>query len=82
MKLKKVLSSILIILGCIMMLIGLLAFALPRINNQQLQLVLSSFESPSENPVIQFMNDGTRTTISEDTLCKKGMPGTRPPNWV
>ena len=63
MKLKKVLSSILIILGCIMMLIGLLAFALPRINNQQLQLVLSSFESPSENPVIQFMNDGMNFAI-------------------
>jgi len=63
MKLKKVLSSILIILGCIMMLIGLLAFALPRIDNQQLQLVLSSFESPSENPVIQLMNDGMNFAI-------------------
>lgn len=58
MKLKKVLSSILIVLGCVMMLIGLVSFALPRIDNQQLQLFLSSFETPSDNPLIQLMNDG------------------------
>lgn len=58
MKLKKVLGNILTVLGCIVMLIGLLAYVLPQINNRQLQLVLSSFQTPSGNWLIQLMNDG------------------------
>ena len=58
MKLKKVLGNILMVLGSIVMLIGLLAFILPKINNRQLQLVLSSFQTPSSNLLIQWMNNG------------------------
>ncbi|MBR2924779.1 MAG: hypothetical protein IKC28_07120 [Clostridia bacterium] len=58
MKLKKVLGNILTVLGCIVMLIGLLAYVLPQIDNHQLQLVLSTFQTPSSHWLIQLMNDG------------------------
>jgi len=58
MKKRKLLSNILIGIGCVALFISLAAFLLPRIDNEQLRLVLSSFETPSSNPVIQTMNDG------------------------
>ncbi len=58
MKLKKVSGNLLTGLGCTVTLIGLAAYVLPKINNRQLKLVLSSFRSPSNNPLIQLMNNG------------------------
>ncbi len=58
MKAQKTVSSILIGLGCIILTIGLVAFLLPRIDNYQLQLVLSSFQEPSDNWFVSQFNAG------------------------
>ena len=56
MKLRKFLSGFLFGLGCAVLFIGLAAMVLPLIQNDQLRLVLSSFEMPSRNPIVSFMN--------------------------
>lgn len=58
MKAQKTISSILIGLGCIILTIGLVAFFLPRVENYQLQLVLSSFQEPSDNWFVSRFNAG------------------------
>ena len=58
MKVRRTLSGILFGLGCALTFIGLLALILPAIANEQLRLVLASFEAPSDNPVVQLMNSG------------------------
>ncbi|MEG0493918.1 MAG: hypothetical protein RR696_12035 [Clostridia bacterium] len=56
MKYIKILSGILFGLGCAIIFIGLAATVLPMIANDQLRLVLSSFEMPSENPLVNAIN--------------------------
>lgn len=58
MKVRRTLSGILFGVGCALTFIGLLTLILPAVANDQLQLVLASFESPSENPIVQLMNSG------------------------
>ena len=68
MKLKKFLGNLLAGLGCIVMLIGLAGFILPRIDNRQLKLVLSSFDTPSDNWLIQLMNNGMNFAMDHSLL--------------
>ncbi|MEG2950402.1 MAG: hypothetical protein RR946_06910 [Clostridia bacterium] len=56
MKYIKIFSGILFGLGCAIIFIGLAATVLPMIANDQLRLVLSSFEMPSENPLVNAIN--------------------------
>lgn len=56
MKLRKAFSALLFGLGCAVSFVGALSLVLPAVNNAQLQLVLSSFEMPSSNAVVQMMN--------------------------
>lgn len=56
MKFVRILSNILFGLGCALAFIGLLALVLPMIENDQLQLVISSFEMPSDRLIVNTMN--------------------------
>jgi len=56
MKLRKTLSAVVLGVGCAAAFIGLLSLLLPAIANDQLRLVLSSFEMPSKHPVVNAMN--------------------------
>ena len=56
MKLRKFLGGFLLGLGCVVVFIGLMAAVLPMIANDQLRLVLSSFEMPSQNIVVNAFN--------------------------
>jgi len=58
MKLRRTLSGILFGLGCAFTFIGLLALILPCVANDQLRLVLASFEIPSSNPAVSLINSG------------------------
>lgn len=58
MKVRKALSGILLGLGCAIAFIGLLALVLPAIPNEQLHLVLASFDMPSSHPLVSGMNRG------------------------
>lgn len=58
MKVRKALSGILLGLGCAVAFIGLLALILPAIPNEQLHLVLASFDLPSSHPLVAAMNTG------------------------
>lgn len=58
MKVQKALSGILLGLGCAIAFIGLLALVLPAIPNQQLHLVLASFDMSSSHPLVAAMNKG------------------------
>lgn len=58
MKVRKALSGILLGLGCAIAFIGLLALILPAIPNEQLHLVLASFDLPSSHPLVAAMNTG------------------------
>lgn len=56
MKVHKILSGFLFGLGCVVTFVGLAATVLPMIQNDQLRLVLSSFETPSQNPFVNAIN--------------------------
>lgn len=58
MKVRKALSGILLGLGCAIAFIGLLALILPAVPNEQLHLVLASFDLPSSHPLVAAMNTG------------------------
>lgn len=58
MKVRRTLSGILFGLGCALTFIGLLALILPAVANDQLHLVLASFDAPSDNPIVRLMNSG------------------------
>lgn len=58
MKIRKVIGGILFGLGCALTFIGLIALILPTIENDQLQLVLSSFDTPSDHLLVNLMNSG------------------------
>lgn len=57
-KARKIISSLLTGIGCIILFVGLAGFVLPRIDNPQMKLVLSSFQQPSGNFFIRQMNGG------------------------
>lgn len=56
MKLMRVFGGFLFGLGCVVVLIGLLAQLMPMVDNDQLKLVLASFKTPSDNPVVSAVN--------------------------
>lgn len=58
MKVRRTLSGILFGVGCALTFIGLLALILPAIANDQLKLVLASFEAPSDHPFVRLINSG------------------------
>ena len=64
MRLKKFLGGFLFGIGCVVALIGLLCAVLPMIDNDQLRLVLSSFEMPSQNPIINLINGAMRYSLA------------------
>lgn len=57
-KARKIISSLLTGIGCIILFVGLAGFILPRIDNPQLKLVLSSFQEPTSNAFLHLMNNG------------------------
>lgn len=58
MKTRKILGNLLAGLGGVLFFIGLIALLLPKTQNQQLQLVLNSFRTPTDNILLQWMNNG------------------------
>lgn len=58
MKIRKTIGGILFGLGCALTFIGLIALILPTIENDQLKLVLASFDTPSDHLVVSLMNSG------------------------
>lgn len=56
MKFARIFSNILFGLGCALAFAGLLALVLPMIENDQLQLVLSSLQMPSERFLVNAMS--------------------------
>lgn len=56
MRAIRVLSVMLICIGCVIAFVGAAAIVLPMIQNDQLRLVLSSFEMPSQNVIVNMMN--------------------------
>lgn len=58
MKLRRRLSGVLFGLGCALTFIGLLALILPSVANDQLRLVLASFEAPSDHLAVRLINSG------------------------
>lgn len=63
MKLRKTIGGILFGLGCALTFIGLIALILPSIENDQLKLVLASFDTPSDNALVSLMNSGMSFTL-------------------
>lgn len=68
MKLKKILGNILIGLGCVVLLIGGVAWYLPTVPNRQMQLIVASFRTPSSNWLIQQMNNGMNFAMEHGFL--------------
>ncbi len=64
MKVRRALGGTLFGLGCAAVFIGLLATVLPMIQNDQLKLVLQTFETPSQNAVVEAMNAGMRYAMA------------------
>ena len=58
MKLRKRLGNTFTCLGGIVLFIGILACVLPKIDNQQLQLVIQSFRTPTDHWLLGLMNNG------------------------
>lgn len=65
MKLRRMLSGLVFGLGCAITFVGVMAFALPRVDNAQLQLVLQSFESPSRFALVNLISSGMRFALRE-----------------
>ncbi len=63
-KARKIISSLLSGIGCIVLFVGLIGFILPRIDNPQLKLVLSSFQEPTSNGFLQLMNNGMNLAMA------------------
>lgn len=58
MKVRKRLGNTFTCLGGIVLFIGILACVLPKIDNQQLQLVIQSFRTPTDHWLLGLMNNG------------------------
>ncbi len=56
MKFVRFLGALLCVIGCIIALAGILATALPLINNEQVNSIISSFSVTSENPLMNLVN--------------------------
>lgn len=56
MKFIRFLGALLCVIGCIIALAGILATALPLINNEQVNSIISSFSIASANPLINLIN--------------------------
>ena len=56
MKVRRTIGGVLFGMGCTVTFVGILATVLPMIQNDQLQLVLSSFEMPSHNVIVNAIN--------------------------
>ena len=56
MKVRRTIGGVLFGMGCAVTFVGILATVLPMIQNDQLQLVLSSFEMPSSNLIVSAIN--------------------------
>lgn len=56
MKVRRTIGGALFGMGCAVTFVGILATVLPMIQNDQLQLVLSSFEMPSSNLIVSAIN--------------------------
>jgi len=63
MKIRRALSGVLFGLGCAITFIGVMTFALPRVDNAQLQLVLASFESPSRIGLVNLISSAMRYAL-------------------
>lgn len=68
MKLKKILGNILLGMGCVVLLIGGVAWYLPTVPNRQMQLIVASFRTPSSNWLIQQMNNGMNFAMEHGFL--------------
>ena len=56
MKVRRTIGGALFGIGCAVTFVGILATVLPMVQNDQLQLVLSSFEMPSGNLIVRAVN--------------------------
>ncbi|MCI6040210.1 MAG: hypothetical protein MR742_06815 [Clostridiales bacterium] len=56
MKVRRTIGGALFGIGCAVTFVGILATVLPMVQNDQLQLVLSSFEMPSDNVIVSAIN--------------------------
>lgn len=56
MKVRKVLSGVMLALGCAAAFVGLLALVLPGAQSQQTQLVVASFSTPSDRLFVSLIN--------------------------
>ena len=56
MKVRRTIGGMLFGIGCAVIFVGILATVLPMVQNDQLQLVLSSFEMPSGNLIVSAVN--------------------------
>lgn len=56
MKVRRTIGGALFGIGCAVTFVGILATVLPMVQNDQLQLVLSSFEMPSGNLIVSAIN--------------------------
>src|SRR5699024_9915054 len=56
MKVRRTIGGALFGIGCAVTFVGILATVLPMVQNDQLQLVLSSFEMPSGNLIVSAVN--------------------------
>lgn len=68
MKPKKLIGNTLMVLGSVILLISLLAMYLPTVENRQTQLIVASFQAPSSNPLIQWMNNGMNFAMEHSLL--------------
>ncbi len=67
MKTRKILGNLLAGLGGVLFFVGLFALLLPKSQNQQLQLLLSSFRTPTDNVFLQWMNNGMNGAMEHCT---------------
>lgn len=58
MKLRRTLGGILFGVGCAFAFIALISLILPSVENDQLKLVLASFDMEADHPVVDLMNRG------------------------
>ncbi|NLO84705.1 MAG: hypothetical protein GX096_04640 [Clostridiales bacterium] len=68
MKLNRFLSVFLFGLGCMFIFIGIAAAILPGIQNAQLQLVLSTFQMPADNFLVNIINHGMSYALQNSFL--------------
>ena len=76
MKAAKGLSGLVFGLGCATVFVGLLALILPAVQNEQLALVLASFETPSDNVLVSAINSAMSYALKNPyviLLCGGGL---------